>query len=63
LPGSFCVGNAGLWLKNANGVIIHLQDASQQGAILGLAGGGRGTTIFPKTSTADNTAVVIKMNQ
>jgi hypothetical protein len=48
----FIVGNPGLWLKNANGVIIRLQDASQQGAILGVAGGGRGTTIFPNTSTA-----------
>jgi hypothetical protein len=55
----FIVGNAGLWLKNANGVIIHLQDASQQGAILGLAGGGRWTTIFPNTSTAGNASVVI----
>jgi hypothetical protein len=59
----FIVGNAGLWLKNANGVIIHLQDASQQGAILGLAGGRRGTTIFPNTSAAGNASVVIKMNQ
>jgi hypothetical protein len=59
----FIVGNPGLWLKNANGVIIHLQDASQQGAVLGLAGGARGTTIFPNTSTAGNAAVAIKMNQ
>jgi hypothetical protein len=43
----FILGNAGLWLKNANGVIMHLQDASRQGAIMGLAGD----------------AVVIKMNQ
>jgi hypothetical protein len=56
----FIPGNAGLWLKNANGVIMHLV---AQHAILGLAGGGRGTTIFPNTSTAGNAAVVIKMNQ
>jgi hypothetical protein len=57
----FIRGNPGLWVKNQNGVIIHL--VAQEGAILGLAGGGRGTTIFPNTSTADNAAAVIKMNQ
>jgi len=41
------VANNGLWLKNTNGVIMHLQDVSQEGAIMGLAGD----------------AVVIKVNQ
>jgi hypothetical protein len=48
-------------VKNQNGVTIHL--VAQEGVILGLAGGGRGTTIFPNTSTADNAAAVIEMNQ
>jgi hypothetical protein len=56
----FIRGNAGLWLKNANGVIMHLVAHK---AILGLAGDGRRSTIFPNTSTASKAAVVIKMNQ